>query len=72
MQRARNWKVKEGKYTKSVAKFQGGAFFHVGDIRRIRPRWPAMPLSKTTGSVQEKKKLWFIGVEVKYETRLEI
>ena len=29
-------------------------------------------VSKTTGIVQEKKKLWFIGVEVKHETRLEI
>ena len=27
--------LKEGKYTKSVAKFQGGAIFHMRDIRRI-------------------------------------
>ena len=27
--------MKEGKYRKSVAKFQGGAIFHMRDIRRI-------------------------------------
>ena len=30
--KSRNWKMKEGKYTKSVAKFQGGAIFHMRDI----------------------------------------
>ena len=35
MHKVQKLEIKEGKYTKSLAKFQGGAIFNMRDIRRI-------------------------------------
>ena len=57
--KSRNWKMKEGKYTKSVAKFQGGAIFHMRDQFGEYDR-DDLWLSNTTGILQEKKKKNFV------------
>ena len=48
--------------------YRGGSRGRVQGVRTLPPPWDDLPFSNTTGILQKKKTMWFIGVEVEQET----